>query len=253
MLKVVIIDDEQTIVESLTSKIQMFCQDVVVVGSANTVEDGLKVIDTQRPDAILLDIHLNDESGFELVSEIQLEFDDYEPAIIFITAYDEYALKAFKVNAIDYLLKPVNVDELQAALEKVRKMQQKLFPSLPQELISRASVGNSTDKVPIYTNEGVEFLSIQDILWIETHKAHTLVVKANGDKIESTRPIRFYDSMLQNSKLLRVHKSYICNCEHIVKYLPYNGGFVEMSNGSYISISSRKREQILKRISPYFQ
>lgn len=252
MLKVVIVDDETVIAESLTSKIQMFCRDVAVVGAATSIEDAMKIIDIQKPDVILLDIHLNDESGFELVNELQLEYEDYEPAIIFITAYDEYALKAFKVNAIDYLLKPVNVEELQSAFEKVRKIQQKKLSDMPPSNVLQAPrMGSQYDRIPIYTNEGVEFITSKDILWIETHKAHTLVVKSNGEKIESTRPIRFYDAMLQGSKLLRVHKSYICNCDHIVKYLPYNGGFVEMSNGTFISISSRKRETILKRISPY--
>lgn len=252
MLKVVLVDDEHAILESLRSKIEMFCPDVVVVGTATTIDEALKVIDTQRPDAILLDIHLNDESGFELVNELQLEFEEYEPAIIFVTAYDEYAVKAFKVNAIDYLLKPVNIDELKDALEKVKKLQAKKLPELPQA-ISPARVIYQNERIPIYTNDGVEFLNINDILWIETYKAHTLVVKTNGEKIESTRPIRFYDAMLQNSKMMRVHKSYICNCEHIKKYLPYSGGFVEMVDGSLISISSRKRESILKRISPYYQ
>lgn len=252
MIKVVIIDDEKAIVESLTSKIQMFCPDVVVAGTAHCIEDALKIIDIQRPNAILLDIHLNDESGFELINELQLEFEDYEPAVIFITAYDEYALKAFKVNAIDYILKPVNIEELQAALDKVKKIKQNKLSDIPSDMAVNTPVSSPNDRIPIYTNEGVEFLLSKDILWIETHKAHTLVVKANGEKIESTRPIRFYDAMLQKSKLLRVHKSYICNCEHIVKYLPYNGGFVEMTNGAFISISSRKRETILKRISPYF-
>ncbi len=251
MIKVVIVDDEKAILESLTSKIQMFCPDVVIVGTSTTVEDALKIIDTQRPDAILLDIHLNDESGFELINEMQVEFDDYEPSVIFVTAYDEYALKAFKVNAIDYILKPVNVEELCAALDKVKKIGQKKLPEVPPDIAAHTQTGSPNDKIPIYTNEGVEFLLSKDILWIETHKAHTLVVKASGEKIESTRPIRFYDAMLQKSKLLRVHKSYICNCEHIVKYLPYNGGFVEMTNGAFISISSRKRETILKKISPY--
>ncbi|GCD77032.1 MAG: LytR/AlgR family response regulator transcription factor [Thermaurantimonas sp.] len=253
MLKVVLVDDENTIIESLRSKIEMFCPDTVVVGTATNIDDALKVIDSQRPDAILLDIHLNDESGFELVNELQLEFEEYEPAIIFITAYDEYAVKAFKVNAIDYLLKPVNVDELQAALEKVKKVQSKKLQEFTQPLTHTQHVVYQNERIPIYTNDGVEFLNINDILWIETYKAHTLVVKANGEKIESTRPIRFYDAMLQNSKMMRVHKSYICNCEHIKKYLPYSGGFVEMSDGSIISISSRKREMILKRISPYYQ
>lgn len=158
VFKLLIVDDEQGIIESLSSKVLAVCNDVKIIGAASTIDQALSVIENHKPDIILLDIHLNDESGFELIQEMQLALDDYEPAIIFITAYDEYAIKAFRVNAVDYLLKPVDMDELSAAIDKARKAKSTpladLSKQLPQQIAAPLRVD---DRIPVYTNEGIIF------------------------------------------------------------------------------------------------
>ncbi|WP_333596342.1 LytTR family DNA-binding domain-containing protein [Schleiferia thermophila] len=254
VFKLLIVDDEQGIIESLSSKVLAVCNDVKIIGAASTIDQALSVIENHKPDIILLDIHLNDESGFELIQEMQLALDDYEPAIIFITAYDEYAIKAFRVNAVDYLLKPVDMDGLSAAIDKARKAKSTpladLSKQLPQQIAAPLRVD---DRIPVYTNEGIIFLNQEEIIRIETFKAHTIIIKTDGQKIESTKPIRFYDQMLQNTSLTRIHKSYIVNINYVRKYLPYSGGYLELNDGEVFSISSRKRESVLKKITSLYQ
>lgn len=238
-IKAIIIDDEERARNSLSTLLREFCPEVQVLATAANVPEGVLLINKMRPDLVFLDIEMPDYNGFELLGffrEVDFEF-------IFVTAYNEYALRAFEVSAVDYLLKPVEIGLLQAAVEKARKrrfantMQQRI------EVLRDAYSGDELRRIALSLSDGMVFVEVADIVVLEADGAYTKVVQHDGTSILVSKKLKvFEDLLLHRPNFARPHRSYIVNLNHIRKY---NRGesLLLMDNGSSIPIARDKKQE----------
>ncbi|MCF8370002.1 MAG: LytTR family DNA-binding domain-containing protein [Bacteroidales bacterium] len=244
MLNAIIIDDEPHIRQTLEKMVVGFCPNLKLVATADSVESGVNTIRKYHPDLVLLDIKMNDGTGFDLLKK--LEPVDFK--VIFITAYDKYAIKAFKFSAIDYLLKPVDPADLRAAAERAEKLYQKDFNTqlntLEENLQLDAS--NNKKKIILKTYDNIHLVKVCDINYCESEGGYTSVNMLNGNKIMVSCTLKEYDDMLSETGFFRVHKSFLINMRHINRFEKAEGGHVVLENEIKIPVASRKRDDLLE-------
>jgi len=245
MLKSIIIDDELKSRESLRILIEDFCEGVAVSALCQNVAEGLAAIEKHRPDVIFLDIQMQRETGFDLLNKIkQINFE-----VIFTTAYSEYAIKAFKFSAIDYLLKPIDIEELKAALLKVEKKIGGSINGRLQQLMDNLKGGNTANfKLALPTSDGLIFIKVNDIVYCEASSNYTNIYMLDGKKHLVSRTLKEYEEMLTESNFFRIHHSYLINLNLVKKYVRGDGGYVIMNNDTSLDVSKRKKEAFLDRI-----
>jgi two-component system, LytTR family, response regulator len=246
MLTGVIIDDELKSRESLQILLHDFCEDITVKALCQNVSEGLEAIKTHKPDVVFLDIQMQRETGFDLLA--RLDKVDFE--LIFTTAYSEYAIKAFKFSAIDYLLKPIDVAELQAALEKVRKkMNHGISERLEHLIYNLKPASTKKYKLALPSSDGLVFVKIDEIVYCEAESNYTQIHLVNGTKHLVSRTLKEYEDMLTEQDFFRIHNSYLINLNMIKNYVRGEGGYVVMSNGKSLDVSKRKKESFLLRLN----
>lgn len=248
MIQAVIIDDEVNNVTSLKNLLTKFCPGVQVVGTADNANTGYDLIKATGPQLAFLDIEMPFGNAFDLLNRLgEITFE-----IIFITAFDRYAIKAFKYSALDYLLKPVNIDELQQAVEKVtRQVDSKIANEKVLNLLHNINTGKAaTPKIAIAGINDTTFINIQEITRLEAQKNYTLVHLNNGQKIMTTKNLGSYEELLPESSFCRIHHSHIVNLNFISKYKKGRGGHIEMADGTDIEVSIRKKDAFLERFKP---
>lgn len=245
MINCIIVDDELKSRESLKILLQDFCNDVTVLALCENVNEAMEAIRKHKPDVVFLDIQLQRETGFDLLARIQeINFE-----IIFTTAYSEYAIKAFKFSAIDYLLKPIDIEELKRAVSKVEKRKGDTITSRLQELMNNLRSSSSENyKLALPTANGVIFIRMQDILYCEASSNYTDITLSDGKKYTVSRTLREYEELLEGHNFYRIHHSYLINLNAIKKYVRGDGGYVVMSNDKSLDVSKRKKEGFLSRI-----
>ena len=245
MLKAIIIDDEHKSRESLQILIQDFCEGVEVCALCQNVSEGIAAIDEYKPDVVFLDIQMQRETGFDLLNK--LEKIDFE--LIFTTAHSEYAIKAFKFSAIDYLLKPIDLTDLQAALEKVKKKKNYGISERLEQLIHNLKpVSAQKYKLALPTSDGLVFVKIDEIVYCEAEGNYTQIHLTNGTKHLVSRTLKEYDDMLTEQDFFRIHNSYLINLNLIKNYVRGEGGYVVMTNGKSLDVSRRKKESFLLKL-----
>ena len=245
MLKSVIVDDEQKSRESLKILIEDFCEGVEVKALCQNVAEAIEAIEQFKPAVVFLDIQLQRETGFDLLTKIKtVDFD-----VVFTTAYSEYAIKAFKFAAIDYLLKPIDIQELKSAIEKVaKKSGSNISDRLEQLLGNLRSKSTDTYKLALPTADGLVFVKVNDILYCEASSNYTEIFLANDKKYLVSRTLKEYEDMLADQNFFRIHHSYLINLNSIKKYVRGEGGYVIMNNDKSLDVSKRKKEGFLSRI-----
>ncbi len=240
MLRTVVIDDEQDAVDFLCSALRMYCPEVDVVGSANNISEGHKEISTKMPDLVLLDIAMPSGNGFELLNLMP----DRNFEVIFVTAYNEYAIKAFRYNAIDYLLKPVDISELIHAVRKIR-----ISPVTPRLNNIKMLLDNlnfiSPKKISLPTSMGFEYILIDDIIRIEAQRSYCCFHMLGKRKHLVSRCLNDYNQLLEDRRFFRVHNSHLINMKHVKSYARTDGGFVEMADSSQVPVSRAKKDLFL--------
>ncbi|MFP5470770.1 MAG: LytR/AlgR family response regulator transcription factor [Bacteroidia bacterium] len=247
----IIVDDERNNRDVLSKMLLKFCPSVTVLGEAANVKEAVQVIEEKQPDVVFLDIELPDGNGFDILEHFKkLNF-----FVIFTTAHADYALKAMKFAALDYLLKPLNVTELREAVSRVsEKMMEKEVHlgeiSQRMEVLdaNKDKSGQKFDfkKIALPSSEGLEFFSVADILKCEADRAYCNFYLSNGKKITVSKPLAEYDDLLAGCGFFRIHKSNTVNLSHIKKYIKGNGGYVILSDGSSVDVSARRKEEFLK-------
>lgn len=246
MIRTVLIDDETDSIRILQRLLEAYCPEVMVVGKADGVETGIHTIQTAKPDLVFLDIEMTQGNAFDLLNQLQpVNFQ-----IIFVTAFDNYAIRAFKYSAVDYLLKPVDIDDLCAAVERVsQKIQGKSFIDQMQVLLYNVETFHlSQQKMAVPTLTGLIFVAIRDIMRFEAKGSYTTIYLNNGEQIMATRNIKEYEDLLPAVIFCRIHNSHIINLHKIQKYHKGRGGYVIMEDGSSIEVASRRREEFLRRL-----
>jgi two-component system LytT family response regulator len=246
MIRTILVDDEADNNRILQRLLETYCPDVQVLGTAEGVETARQLIDLTKPDLAFLDIEMIQGNAFDLLNELMpLPFE-----VIFVTAFDEYAVRAFKYSAVDYLLKPVDVDELRQAIEKVarRKKEESAGPQLRTLLENVGAMHLSQQKMAIPTLSGLSFITIGHIVRFEAQGRYTNIHLHKGECVMTTRNIKEYEDLLPDSIFYRVHHSHIINLQRIEKYQKGRGGYVIMEDGSSIEVASRRRQGFLDRL-----
>jgi len=245
MITTIIIDDEPKGRLALRQKLSAYCSNIQVVAEAADGREALALIKLHHPQLIFLDIEMPVMNAFEMLNEIKEK--DFH--VIFTTAYDQYAIKAIKYAAFDYLLKPVDIEELKAALVKVETAETKNLSSqveLMQQNMRHPK--KSFNKLAIPALDGLHFFDISSIIHLEAQSNYTIIYFINHPKITASRTLKDFEELLPQDLFFRLHHSHIINLQFIKKYIKGDGGQVELENGSFIDVSRRKKEEFLKAI-----
>ena len=246
MVRTVLIDDETDSIRVLQRLLNAYCPEVEVIGTADGVETALNLIQMARPDLVFLDIEMTHGNAFDLLNQLQ----PITSQIIFVTAFDNYAIRAFKYSALDYLLKPVDIDDLREAVKRAAtKVQGKNFLDQMETLLYNMETFQlSQQKMAVPTLTGLVFVPIKDILRFEANGSYTTIYLTSKEEIIATRNIKEYEDLLPAAIFCRVHNSHIINLHKIQKYHKGRGGYVIMEDGSNIEVASRRREEFLRRL-----
>ncbi len=243
MLRTLIIDDERHIRETMNHLVQKYCPQLKLVGEAESVTTGIRAIRDKIPDLVLLDIKMDDGTGFDILKH----FDSIDFKIIFITAYEKYAIQAFGFSAIDYILKPVNPEKLAEAVSRADQMTQNAFNTQLNTLKNNLKSPDSTKrKIILKTMENIYLLNVQDIIHCTSDGNYTIFETVNDEKIVISKTLKEYDDLLAESGFFRVHRSHLINLKHIKRFSKQDGGYIVMSNGDKVNVSSRGRERLLE-------
>jgi two-component system LytT family response regulator len=243
MFRVLIIDDEEHMRDTLSKLLARHCPQVNVIGSAEGVHSGIKAIQLLHPDIVLLDIQMKDGTGFDLLAA----FPAIEFKVIFITAYDQYAIQAFRFSAVDYLLKPVNPDLLVEAVTRAGLMIQEHFNMQVQALEENMkTIHKQQKKIIVKTTENIYLLDLKDVVSCESDSSYTTIYTADGNTIMVSKTLKEYDDLLTGCGFYRVHKSHLINLIHIKRFERQDGGSIVLTNDLKIPVASRKREELLE-------
>ena len=241
MLKTIIIDDEPDSVKLLQLQLAQHCPEIEITGTFTSSVKALAAIEKIEPDLIFLDIEMPVMNGFELLEKIlHLPF-----SVIFITAYNQYALKAFRFNAVDYLVKPIDVHDLTEAVAKATK---RVKPSATQlSLLQKQLRGEPATKIAIPGQQGgISFIDLNDIIYSEASNNYSKLILADGNKFLISKTLKDVQEVLEEEHFLRVHRQYIINLNH-VKQFNRNEGILTMDNGDHIPIARNQKERLIER------
>lgn len=239
MIRAIVIDDEPDAISTLNAFLRIHCPNVEVVAEAGGVADGFRMIMTHDPDLVFLDIQMQDGSGFDLLEKIK------HPAfsVIFCTAMDNYAIRAFKFSAVDYLLKPIDPDELMEAVSKVRKNQIGNAERIGHLLEVKNQKG--LDRITLSSHDSYTVVKLDQILRLESDSNYTHFFLTTKEKITVPRSLKEFDDILPKDRFFRTHQSHLINLAYVKKFVKEEGGFILMEDGSQVLVARRRKEEFL--------
>lgn len=242
MYRCIVVDDEEHARNGLSKIIETYTTQLEVVGKADSAQSGIVMVKALKPDLVFLDVDMPGGNGFQLLTAF--EQPDFE--VIFVTAYDHYALKAIKHAALDYLMKPVDLGELIDAVERFKKKR----PHEASKLrMLKQELGMGTlSKLAIPTLEGLEFVDIADIVLLASEGSYTAIELQSGSKVLTSKNLGEYEELLVERDFFRVHHSFIINLKRVARYLKGRGGTVVMTNGREVDVSTRRKDSFLERL-----
>lgn len=248
MLKAIIIDDEPYCCEILSAMLESDCPDVEVIDIYNNAKDALTSIRQQSPSLVFLDVEMPKMNGFEMLEQLpSINFH-----LIFTTSYDQYALKAIRFSAIDYLLKPIDREELKKAVQKVKDSNQIPLPQQLEILMQKIKhPSNPVNKIALPTMEGLQMIPIETIISCESDDNYTRLQLKGSKKILVTCSLKDMEVILEQHSFIRVHRFYLVNLNEIEKYIKGEGGYLVMSDGISIDVAKNKKELLLRKLLPY--
>ena len=246
MLTALIIDDVAQARATLKQDVADYCPDIQILGEADGVVSGAKLIREKNPQLVFLDIQMQDGSGFDLLEILG----DAAPKIIFTTASDAFAIKAFRFSAIDYLLKPIDPDELMAAVEKVKAQPDNHSDSLAL-LKDAMTAKKAPHRLALNTLDKIHIAEIETIIRCESQGNYTEFFFTNGKKLLVTKTLKEFDKLLSGHGFLRVHQSHLINLEQVKEFVKTDGGYLIMKDGDDVPVSSRKRASVLEAIADF--
>jgi two-component system LytT family response regulator len=246
-IKAIIVDDEQHCIDALQTMLQKKCPEVTVLGGVNSVKEAKDLITELQPDVVFLDVEMPHQNGFELLKL----FDKITFDVIFTTAYEQYALKAIKFNALDYLLKPFSVKELQDAVQKCvsRRNGQAETSTSPLEVFlqNMKTLHQTHKKIALPTINGLVFMPVQNIVRCESTGNYTRIFFTDKKNLMVSRPLKEFEELLTDVDFFRVHNSHLINLQQMQSYIQGEGGFALMSDGTQVEISRRRKADFLKK------
>jgi two-component system, LytTR family, response regulator len=253
MIRTIIIDDENSAINVLTLLLKKKCKDdVEVVATATSPMEGKVLIEQHKPDLVFLDIEMPGMTGIDLIRSLP----NPNFHVVFVTAYDAYAVEAFELSAIDYLLKPIGADKVERVINKIkeniRKQQLFMNEQLQQlEKIFKMNTNANENKIGVGMADKIVFVSIPDILYCEAQGNYTNVILYDGRKIVASKTLGEFESQFANKNFFRIHHSYIINMNRVKEFQRHEGGYVMMENNIKLEVSQRKRKDFLDTISNF--
>ena len=247
MLKAIIVDDEPYCCETIATLLEE-SRDVEIVSVCHNAADALVAIRKYSPDIVFLDVEMPKMNGFEMLEHLpQVNFE-----IIFTTSYDQYALKAIRFSAIDYLLKPVDEEELRTAIQKVIQRSQKPITQQLEILLQKIHQPSTPiNKIAMPTMEGLQMIPVDSIISCESDSNYTILQLKNNKKLIVSRTLKEIEELLEEHSFVRVHRCYLANMNEVEKYVKGEGGYLVMSDGTTIDVARNKKEVLLKKLLPY--
>ena len=247
MITATIVDDEPYSCESLATLLERYCPDVKLLDICYSASSALKSINEQKPQILFLDIEMPHMNGFELLERLpEIDFE-----LIFTTSYDQYAIKAIRFSALDYLLKPIDQDELKKAVQKAINSTNHVSAQQIKVLLQKLNQpAIAVNKIAIPTMEGLQMILVESIISCAADRNYTVIMLKNGQKIIASRILKDMEEMLEDYSFIRVHHSYLVNLNEVDKYIRGEGGYLLMSNGSNIDVSRSRKEFLLKKLQP---
>lgn len=244
MIQCVLIDDESNSLEMMEWLLKTYCPQVVIKAMCDSAEKGIEAIRKHDPDLVFLDIEMPHMNGFNMLEQFdKLTFD-----VVFCTAYDQFAIKAFKYSALNYLLKPVDPEDLKETIRRIEERKQAPIREqidLLMQSMKTASRQTAT-RIALTTADGMIFVTTQDILYCEAESNYTSVVLDGGKKILVSKVLKEIDEALSGPDFFRIHNSYLININHIKKFVRGEGGYVIMDDGATIGISRSRRQEFME-------
>jgi len=242
MIKALIIDDEAKARQGLRLVLEKYCPEVEILGLCESPQIGLEKINELQPDLVFLDVQMPKMSGFDLLERIRnINFE-----VIFVTAYDRYAIKAIKFSALDYLLKPIDVDELISAVQKISK-KRKNSTIKYQSLLNNVKIDEKKlSRLAIPSDNEIIMQPIEDIIYCEADSSYTTLHLINDKRITVAKTLKEFENMLSETDFCRIHHSTLVNITHVIKYIKGEGGYIIVSNNKHLNVSRRKKEYFLQ-------
>jgi two-component system, LytTR family, response regulator len=245
MLTAIIIDDELKGRIALKQKLQDYCPEIELTGEAANGEEGLLLIEKKRPGIVFLDIEMPRMNGFEMLHRVN----NKSFHLIFTTAYDQYAIKAIKYAAFDYLLKPVDIEELRLVIKRILEQSGHANTIRKLEVLEENfHPKNALSKIAIPSLDGLLFFNISDIIHLEAQSNYTAIYFVNHPKLIASRTLKEFEDILPPDIFFRTHHSHLINLNYIKRYIKGDGGQIELQNGTYVDVARRKKDEFLKTI-----
>jgi two-component system LytT family response regulator len=245
MIRTVLVDDEPNNVANLKTLLTQYCPEVLVIGEAGSARQGIELIELINPDLVFLDIEMPGQNGFDMLSQIsQIRFE-----LIFVTAYNNYALKAIKFNALDYILKPIDIDELTGAVERARqRLTDKTQLEFTRLAFQNLQLSRKNNRIALASADKIEFFEVGSIVRCLGENNYTRFYFDDGQTRLVSKPLSEYEDLLSDFDFIRVHKSHLVNRQKIRMFIKTNGGYLKISDGSSIPVSRRKKDELLSRL-----
>ena len=247
MINAIIIDDEADGRDALRIALEKYFKDVHILGIYETPQEGIEGISKYDPDLVFLDIQMPQMSGFDVLKAIP----SFHFEVIFVTAFDQYAIKAIRFSALDYLLKPVDIDDLREAIDRVKERLEKRSSTMYYQSVLHnvSNKDGKVERIAVPTSDGIEFFQINDIIYCKADGSYTtLILKGNVSKIVS-RNLKDFETYLADAGFCRVHHSFLINLDHVKKYIKGEGGYVIMTDDHHVDISRRKKEEFMNLLN----
>ena len=246
-LRAVIVEDEKHSRETLKNLLEEFCTNIKVIDLASNVSEAVQKIETHKPDVVFLDIELQTGTGFDVLAQLaHLNFE-----VIFTTAFEQYAIKAVKFSSLDYLLKPIDLEELQNAVQKAQvKKNQDTYKKQLETLMSNLKEQQpKLNKICLASSEGFEFIKVEDIIYCKAEGSYSLFILKYEDNLLVSKHLKAYEDLLLEQDFMRVHNSFLINLKEVKKYIKADGGYIIMNNDDSVSISRSRKEGFLEVMS----
>jgi two-component system LytT family response regulator len=243
-MNAILIDDEPNAVGLLALRLKQYCPQISIVAACTNSLEGIEAIKTYKPDLVFLDIEMPQLNGFQVLEAVQ----DIPFSLVFVTAYDKFALKAFRYSAIDYLLKPIDTQELIQAVEKVEKQR----TTSPDQIEHLKSQVNSPDRplpdtLALPYQNGVAFVALNDIIYCKSDDNYTRFFVVNDQHYLVMKPLKDIQALLEERDFLRIHRQYIINLNQTKKFVRGESSYLLMANGQSLSVSRSYRDRLIER------
>lgn len=246
MISAILIDDDINLRNGMKGLLQLYAPQINIIGEADSVVSGVEAIESLKPQVVFLDIQLNDGTGFDILEKITALNGTTKTHIVFITAHEQYAIKAFRFSALDFLLKPVDPDELQKVIQKIKAEIEKNDSSSHIDLLLeniRKKVDNFK-RIALSTSDGIHLFDVSDIIRCESEDNYTKFFIKNSKPILISKTLKEYEELLTEHGFERIHQSHLINLNYLKSYIKKDGGYIVMADDSHLPISQRKKERL---------